>query len=139
MALKDNWVDLEDYVEGVPDSGQMASAEDINEIAHAVIDLEEESGGGGSVDLSNYYTKDEARSVFVQKSDYIVETETIHSDINKITTSLNTKANKSTTLAGYGIKDAYTKTEVDNLIGDIDSALDELHNYAQALIGGSSE
>ena len=47
-------------------------------------------------------------------------------------------ANKATTLAGYGISDAYTKTEVDNLIGNIDSTLDELHNYAQALIGGAS-
>lgn len=43
---------------------------------------------------------------------------------------LDTKADKET---------SYTKDEVDNLIGDIDSALDELHNYAQALIGGASE
>lgn len=28
---------------------------------------------------------------------------------------------------------------VEATIGDIDSALDELHNYAQALIGGASE
>ena len=139
MALKGTWIDLEDYVEGVPDSGQMASAEDINEIAHAVIELEEKGGSGGSVDLSNYYTKKEINDFFVSKANYIVEQEGIRSDINKITTSLNTKANKSTTLAGYGIKDAYTKTEVDNLIGEIDSALDELHNYAQALIGGASE
>lgn len=47
-------------------------------------------------------------------------------------------AEKASTLAGYGIEDAYTKDEVNNLIGDIDSALDELHNYAQALIGGAS-
>ena len=30
---------------------------------------------------------------------------------------LDTKANKSTTLAGYGIEDAYTKTETDALVG----------------------
>ena len=29
-------------------------------------------------------------------------------------TSLNNKATKSTTLSGYGITNAYTKTEVDN-------------------------
>lgn len=40
MALKDTWKDLENVVEGVPDSGEMASADDINEIAHAVIDIE---------------------------------------------------------------------------------------------------
>ena len=34
----------------------------------------------------------------------------------------------------------YTKTEVDEMMGDIDTALDELHAYAQALVsGGVSE
>ena len=72
--------------------------------------------------------------------------------------AMGKKADTYTTLSGYGITDAYTKDEIgyirdldigDNLvdainsvnseIGDIDSALDELHNYAQALIGGASE
>ena len=52
---------------------------------------------------------------------------------------LSEYAKKATTLSGYGITDAYTKTEVENMIGDIDSALDVLHNYAQTLIGGASE
>ena len=30
-----------------------------------------------------------------------------------------------------------SKEYVDDLVGDIDAALDELHNYAQALIGGN--
>ena len=34
--------------------------------------------------------------------------------------------------------DCANKKYVDDKIGDIDSALDELHNYAQALIGGNS-
>ena len=34
------------------------------------------------------------------------------------------KADKSDSLSGYGIKDAYTKSEVDAIIGDIDSILD---------------
>lgn len=34
------------------------------------------------------------------------------------------KADKSDSLSGYGIKDAYTKSEVDALIGDINSILD---------------
>ena len=33
----------------------------------------------------------------------------------------------------------YTKDEVDSLVGDIETALDELHNYAQALINGGAE
>lgn len=31
----------------------------------------------------------------------------------------------------------YTKDEIDNTVGDIETALDELHNYAQAIIGGA--
>ena len=38
-------------------------------------------------------------------------------------TALDGKANKATTLEGYGIIDAYTKTEVDNLIGDSSAAI----------------
>ena len=34
--------------------------------------------------------------------------------------------------------DAYTKQEIDSKIGDIDSALDELHSYALAVIGGEA-
>lgn len=48
MALKDTWVDLEDAIEGVPDSGDEVSVEPINKIAHAVIFLEENGGGGGT-------------------------------------------------------------------------------------------
>lgn len=32
-----------------------------------------------------------------------------------------------------------TQTQLDNAIGDIETALDELHAYAQALIGGDTE
>ena len=35
-------------------------------------------------------------------------------------------------------QDCANKKYVDDIVGDIDSALTELHNYAQALIGGNS-
>jgi hypothetical protein len=41
MALKDTWEDLQDKVQGDPDSGSEISVEPINDIAHAVMDLEE--------------------------------------------------------------------------------------------------
>lgn len=41
MALKDTWVDLQNAVAGVENTGSDVSAEPINNIAHAVIDLEE--------------------------------------------------------------------------------------------------
>lgn len=91
MELKDTWKDLENYIEGVPDSGEKASADDINNIAHAVIDIENnkttsisekpsnakyptekavadyvsEHGGGGSVEIVDNLTstdKDKALS-----------------------------------------------------------------------------
>lgn len=49
-------------------------------------------GDGFSLDTTKYYTKEE------------------------VDEELNGKADKSTTLAGYGIENAYTKTEVNNLL-----------------------
>lgn len=42
-------------------------------------------------------------------------------------TLLDAKAEKATTLSGYGITDAYTKEEIDAKIGDIDTILDEIN------------
>ena len=69
------------------------------------------TGGGGT--SGDYYTKSE------------------------IDTKLNSKANKTTTLSGYGITDAYTKTQVDKKVSDlVNSApetLDTLNELASAL------
>lgn len=46
MALKDTWVDK---IDGVDD----ASAEDINTVARAVIELEEKGGGSSSIVLDS--------------------------------------------------------------------------------------
>ena len=52
-------------------------------------------------------------------------------------TTWNNKANKATTLSGYGITDAYTKTQVDKKVSDlVNSApetLDTLNELASAL------
>lgn len=57
---------------------------------------------GSSGDLSNYYTKSE------------------------VDAALENKADNATTLSGYGITDAYTKTEIDNKIGDIETLLSKI-------------
>ena len=61
MSLKDIWKDL---VNGVSE----IDVDDINNIASAVIDIEE-NGGGGSADLSNYYTKQEVEQKIDEVSD----------------------------------------------------------------------
>lgn len=48
----------------------------------------------------------------------------------------DTKAAKSTTLAGYGIQDAYTKAEIDGQLGDIESALDGIIALENSYING---
>ena len=64
---------------------------------------------GGTVDLSNYYTKPEVNTELDKKLDI-----TTASSTYATITTVNGKADKATTLAGYGIEDAYTKSEVDS-------------------------
>ena len=59
MALKDIWKDLVDGVSEI-------DVDDINNIADAVIDIENE---GVSTDLSNYYTKQEVDAALDDKMD----------------------------------------------------------------------
>lgn len=41
-------------------------------------------------------------------------------------------------LATSLVNSYYNKTKIDEMFGDVNSALDELHNYAQSLIGGDA-
>ena len=54
---------------------------------------------GGDIDLTSYLTKETAESTYAKKSE------------------IANKADKATTLAGYGIEDAYTKSHVDTELG----------------------
>lgn len=85
-------------------------------------------GGGGSVDLSNYYTKAESDSVYASKS--YVYTEASRIAISAVRREVDTTLSVSS-------KPADAKA-VGDAIGNISSALTELHNYAEALKGGGS-
>jgi hypothetical protein len=98
MSLKDTWVDLSNALIGEPDSGSDITVEPINEIAHAVIALEE-NGSGSSIEI----------------------------DAEMSDASENAVQNK------------VIKAYVDGITGDISTALDELHAYAQALKDGGAE
>lgn len=93
MALKDTWIDLQDAIEGIAGSGSDLTVEPINDIAHAVIELED------------------------KEIEITIDTE-------MSSTSENPVQNK------------VIKSYVDDKIGDIGIALDELHNYAQTLVSG---
>ena len=53
--------------------------------------------------------------------------------ISSIETSVGGKADKSTTLAGYGITNAYTKTEVDGKVSDLTSQLGTANEAIEGL------
>lgn len=61
----------------------------------------------------------EAYNTFTELAAYIAA----HKEVSDaLTAAIGTKADKATTLTGYGITDAYTKTEVDTKISDAISA-----------------
>lgn len=56
----------------------------------------------------------------------IVSSDTLNSAVGKLEKSLDGKAAKATTLAGYGITDAYTKTQVNTELGKKQNTISDL-------------
>ena len=140
MALKNKWTPKtnDDYVE----------AEDINEIAEAVIELEKTAGGGGgSVELTEY-----AKTEYVDNTRYMLEgqiagvNQTATEGKNKAETALSTAesavnvANSVGAMANQAsnvAKSALTTAQNNALsIGNIDTALEEIRAIQDALIRG---
>ena len=68
---------------------------------------------------ADVYTKSETDSKFAQKANTLAGYGIKDSYTKtEVDNALGGKADKATTLKGYGITDAYTKTEVDNALGD---------------------
>ena len=97
-----------------------------------VSQLENDTGYLVESSLDNYATKEEIPTLTSQLTndsnflssipeEYITEqelTETLNTTSENINQQINTKADKATTIAGYGITDAYTKTEIDEALND---------------------
>ena len=134
MSLKDNWKDLEDAIAGVENSGTDVSVEPINRIAHAVIANEENIQGLETSGIS--------------KSPYIGE------NGNWFEWNSETKQFLDTGVKAKG-EDGYTpvkgtdywteedkaeiKAYVDEEVGDIDKALEEIIALQESFIGTPTE
>ena len=99
-------------------------------MANALTDLDERKldiSAYTPTDLSNYYTKSETSGKTEISNALGGKSDTGHThaigDITNLQTTLDGKANTATTLAGYSISDAYTKsetsgaTEISNALG----------------------
>lgn len=62
-------------------------------------------------EADNVYTKEEVNTELGKKAD--------KTTVETLTTTVNGKADKATTISGYGITDAYTKTEVDAKVASV--------------------
>lgn len=102
---------------------------------------------GGNIEIAfDVYTKSEADTKFLAKADYTPYDDTALA--KRVTDVENNKADKATTLAGYGIGDAYTKTEVNTAINeavsgilgdDVKEAYDTLKEIQEILEGTDGE
>ena len=96
--------------------------------------------GDTTTNLSDYYTKNQVDGVIdiettarealenrvkiLEDVDNATQAE-LNSYKEEVTTSLNEKANKATTLSGYGITDAYTIDQIDDLLEGISAGSSE--------------
>ena len=134
MGLREKWVDKQNSTNGI--DGNNIDANDINVIAHAVIDLEENGTGGsgsasGVIEFSNgIQLKAVGDEIFVYKDGEFQDTFVTTSDGKHIVSaSLAGKAEAD--VNGNFIDEHYaTKEEV----GNIETALDNIIAEQEAII-----
>ena len=80
------------------------------------------------------YTKTEADAAFMTNAEVEAKGYATTSAMN---TALADKADKATTLSGYGITDAYTKTEIDNKVTTINNTLATKLDASSTIDGGT--
>lgn len=108
MALRDSWEDLQDATEGVAGSGDEISVKPINDIAHAVMELENQEPTQSNVQ-ADWNEENPKNPAYINNKPTIPSVEGLAS-VEYVNNELSSKANKS---------DTYTKTDIDNIINPI--------------------
>lgn len=143
MSFKDEWKDLQDATPGMPNSGDDVSVKPINKIAHQVIANEEniinkvdkEDGKGLSTnDFTDEY-KGKVDDLGEQaQSDWSQNDETAPDYIKNRTHYTEIVDGKEKI---HKLDDKYIPNSIAR-VADVEEILDELHAYAQNLIGGDA-
>ena len=121
VALRKALTELKAYIDA--NAGSILSGE-IAAINGRINTLIGEDENGQSIDVT------QAIDTFNEIKDFLagVEDTTLAGLISTINTAIEGKATKATTLAGYGITNAYTKGEVDGITGAISGRVTTLEN-----------
>lgn len=105
----DSWVELGFNV----DLSAYAKSADVANTYATITELNKKANSTDVYTKEQVYTKTEADAAFMTNAE--VEAKG-YATTKALTDGLAEKANKATTLEGYGITDAYTKTQTDNLL-----------------------
>ena len=118
----DSWVELGFNI----DLSAYAKSADVAATYATITDMNKKANSADVYTKSQVYTKEEAEAAFMTNAE--VEAKG-YATTSAMTTELDKKANKATTLSGYGITDAYTKTEVDKALGKKANTATSLSGY----------
>ena len=119
IATKASTEDLTNGLAGKADSVHTHAQSDITGLADALSTLATNTSVTSAIDALRQEmlgeTPVEAYNTFTELAAYITE----HQEVSDaLTAAIGNKADKATTLSGYGITDAYTKTETDAKISE---------------------
>ena len=127
VALKANLTDIPTLVSHFTNDSDYQSGSDVDSKIQAVIGAAPSSLKTLG-DLATALANDESAA-----SALTTQVGTLSSSITTLGTSIGGKADKATTLGGYGINDAYTKSDVNSGISSAISALSSAVNTELAL------
>lgn len=133
----ENWVELGFNI----DLTSYATKAEVSETYATKTALSE--GLAAKADASSVYTKTETDNLLSAKATaadltaLTTRVTTAEGDIDALETEVAKKADSATTLAGYGITDAYTKTQVDAEISAIETTLATKLDASSTIDGGT--